>query len=570
MLHRTERTLENIPVGSLGMIPIDGCQELGGKVNDYLVKWRKESISKTKDDVVFHDYQKETYIIDAKVPRFGSGEAKGIINESVRGKDIYLMVDVCNYSLTYSLSGHTNHMSPDDHFQNLKRVIAAIGGKARRINVIMPFLYESRQHKRSSRESLDCALALQELVHMGVDNIITFDAHDPRVQNAIPLNGFETVRPTYQFIKGLLQNVPDLKIDSNHMMAISPDEGATGRAIYLANVLGLDMGMFYKRRDYTRIVDGRNPIVAHEFLGSSVEGKDVIIIDDMISSGDSILDVAKQLKDRKANRIFAAATFGLFTNGMKKFDEAYEQGIIHGILTTNLIYQTPNLLSKPYYINCDMSKYIALLIDTLNHDGSISSILNPSERIQNVDLKIDSNHMMAISPDEGATGRAIYLANVLGLDMGMFYKRRDYTRIVDGRNPIVAHEFLGSSVEGKDVIIIDDMISSGDSILDVAKQLKDRKANRIFAAATFGLFTNGMKKFDEAYEQGIIHGILTTNLIYQTPNLLSKPYYINCDMSKYIALLIDTLNHDGSISSILNPSERIQNVLTRYKNGEEI
>ena len=384
MLHRTERTLENIPVGSLGMIPIDGCQELGDKVNDYLVKWRKESISKTKDDVVFHDYQKETYIIDAKVPRFGSGEAKGIINESVRGKDIYLMVDVCNYSLTYSLSGHTNHMSPDDHFQNLKRVIAAIGGKARRINVIMPFLYESRQHKRSSRESLDCALALQELVHMGVDNIITFDAHDPRVQNAIPLNGFETVRPTYQFIKGLLQNVPDLKIDSNHMMAISPDEGATGRAIYLANVLGLDMGMFYKRRDHTRIVDGRNPIVPHEFLGSSVEGKDVIIIDDMISSGDSILDVAKQLKDRKANRIFAAATFGLFTNGMKKFDVAYEQGIIHGILTTNLIYQTPELLSKPYYINCDLSKYIALIIDTLNHDGSISSILSPNERIQNV------------------------------------------------------------------------------------------------------------------------------------------------------------------------------------------
>ena len=384
MLHRTERTLENIPVGSLGMIPIDGCQELGDKVNDYLVKWRKESISKTKDDVVFHDYQKETYIIDAKVPRFGSGEAKGIINESVRGKDIYLMVDVCNYSLTYSLSGHTNHMSPDDHFQNLKRVIAAIGGKARRINVIMPFLYESRQHKRSSRESLDCALAVQELVQMGVDNIITFDAHDPRVQNAIPLNGFETVRPTYQFIKGLLQNVPDLKIDSNHMMAISPDEGATGRAIYLANVLGLDMGMFYKRRDYTRIVDGRNPIVAHEFLGSSVEGKDVIIIDDMISSGDSILDVAKQLKDRKANRIFAAATFGLFTNGMKKFDVAYEQGIIHGILTTNLIYQTPELLSKPYYINCDLSKYIALIIDTLNHDGSISSILSPNERIQNV------------------------------------------------------------------------------------------------------------------------------------------------------------------------------------------
>lgn len=384
MLHRTERTLENIPVGSLGMIPIDGCQELGGKVNDYLVKWRKEAVAKTKDDVVFHDYQKETYIIDAKVPRFGSGEAKGIINESVRGKDIYLMVDVCNYSLTYSLSGHTNHMSPDDHFQNLKRVIAAIGGKARRINVIMPFLYESRQHKRSSRESLDCALALQELVRMGVDNIITFDAHDPRVQNAIPLSGFETVRPTYQFIKGLLQNVPDLKIDSEHMMAISPDEGATGRAIYLANVLNLDMGMFYKRRDFSRVVDGRNPIVAHEFLGSSAEGKDVIILDDMISSGDSMLDVARQLKQRKAKRIFCAATFGLFTNGLEKFDQAYEEGILDAVLTTNLIYQTPELLERPYYINCDMSKYIALVIDTLNHDGSISSILNPIERIQNV------------------------------------------------------------------------------------------------------------------------------------------------------------------------------------------
>ena len=267
---------------------------------------------------------------------------------------------------------------------NLKRIIAAIGGKGRRINVIMPFLYESRQHKRSGRESLDCALALQELVNMGVDNIITFDAHDPRVQNAIPLSGFETVRPTYQFVKGLLRAVPDLQIDSDHMMAISPDEGATGRAIYLANVLGLDMGMFYKRRDYTKVVDGRNPIVAHEFLGTSVEGKDVIIIDDMISSGDSILDVAKQLKKRKAKRIFAAATFGLFTNGMKIFDEAYEQGLISGILTTNLIYQTPELLSKPYYINCDMSKYIALLIDTLNHDGSISTLLDPCERIQHV------------------------------------------------------------------------------------------------------------------------------------------------------------------------------------------
>lgn len=384
MLRRNDRILENIPVGALGIISLDGCTEMGNRVNDYLVKWRKEDGSAYKDDVVFNGYERDTYLIDAKVPRFGSGEAKGIINESIRGKDLYLMVDVCNYSLTYSLTGHTNRMSPDDHYQNLKRVIAAVGGKARRLNVIMPFLYESRQHKRSNRESLDCALALQELVRMGVDNIITFDAHDPRVQNAIPLNGFETVRPTYQFVKGLLRRFKDLQIDSEHMMAISPDEGATGRAIYLANVLNLDMGMFYKRRDYTKIVDGRNPIVAHEFLGSSVEGKDVIILDDMISSGDSILDVARQLKQRKAKRIFAAATFGLFTNGLDKFDKAYEEGTIDAILTTNLIYQTPELLERPYYINCDMSKYIALMIDTLNHDGSISSILNPIDRIHNV------------------------------------------------------------------------------------------------------------------------------------------------------------------------------------------
>lgn len=384
MLHRTERNLDNIPVGSLGIIALDGCQDMGKQVDDYLVQWRKEDTNERKNNIVYNGYEKDTYLIDAKVPRFGSGEAKGIIAESVRGKDLYLMVDVLNYSLTYSLTGNQNHMSPDDHFQNLKRIIAAVGGKARRLNVIMPFLYESRQHKRSGRESLDCALALQELVRMGVDNILTFDAHDPRVQNAIPLSGFETIRPAYQFVKGLLRNVKDLQIDAEHMMAISPDEGATGRAIYLANVLGLDMGMFYKRRDYTRIVNGRNPIVAHEFLGSSVEGKDVIILDDMISSGDSILDVAKQLKARKAKRIFAAATFGLFTNGMDKFDKAYEDGLIDGILTTNLIYQTPELLSKPYYINCDMSKYIALVIDTLNHDGSISDILDPSERIQNV------------------------------------------------------------------------------------------------------------------------------------------------------------------------------------------
>ena len=382
-----ERDLETIPVGALGIIPLKGCEQLSQKVNDYLVQWRNERESEHKSTIAFAGYQRDHYILSASVPRFGSGEAKGIINESVRGYDLYLLVDVCNYSLTYSLCGKENHMSPDDHYQDLKRIIAAVGGKARRITVIMPFLYESRQHKRSGRESLDCAMALRELVDMGVENIITFDAHDPRVQNAIPLKGFETVQPTYQFIKHLLKNEKNLQIDSDHMMVISPDEGGMGRAIYVANVLGLDMGMFYKRRDYTRIVNGRNPIVAHEFLGTSVEGKDMIIIDDMISSGESMLEVAAALKERKANKIFVFSTFGLFTNGLDKFDKAYENGIIDKVLTTNLIYQTPELLQREWYINCDMSKYIAYIIDTLNHDSSISDLLNPNERIQNIVAK---------------------------------------------------------------------------------------------------------------------------------------------------------------------------------------
>jgi len=380
-IKRSERTLETIPVGSLGIIPLPSCRTLGQKVNDYLVQWRRESALEHKDSVVFQGYEQDSYLIDAKVPRFGSGEAKGIVQESVRGRDLYLMVDVCNYSLTYSLYGNTNHMSPDDHYQDLKRIIAACGGKAKRITVIMPFLYESRQHKRNARESLDCALALQELVNMGVDNIITFDAHDPRVQNAIPLHGFETVQPAYQFVKALLTYVQDIQVDSNKLMVISPDEGGMSRAIYLANVLGIDMGMFYKRRDYTKIVHGRNPIIAHDFLGSNVENKDVIVIDDMISSGESMIDVASKLKELKARRIILYSTFGLFTNGMEKFDKAYEEGLFYRLLTTNLVYQSPELLSRPYYISCDMSKYIALLIDTLNHDASISDLLNPYERI---------------------------------------------------------------------------------------------------------------------------------------------------------------------------------------------
>lgn len=378
------KNLETIPVGPLGIVALESCKDLGKKIDKYITDWRKERTGEHTHTIAFSGYQKESFLVDTKVPRFGSGEAKGLINESVRGKDLYLLVDVGNYSLKYSLCGYENHMSPDDHYQDLKRIIAAVGGKARRITVIMPFLYESRQHKRTGRESLDCALALQELTAMGVENIITFDAHDPRVQNAIPLKGFETVQPAYQFIKNLLRAENDLQLDSDHMMIISPDEGGTGRAIYLANVLGLDMGMFYKRRDYAHIVNGRNPIVAHEFLGASVEGKDVLIIDDMISSGESVLEVAKELKDRKARKVFVATTFGLFTNGLAKFDEAYEKGLINRILTTNLTYQTPELLSKPYYVNCDMSKYISLIIDTLNHDGSISELLNPVNRIHKV------------------------------------------------------------------------------------------------------------------------------------------------------------------------------------------
>ena len=380
-MQRSLRTIDTIPVGPLGIIPLASCAELGEKVDNYLVNWRHANTSEHKSSIIFSGYEKDSYVVSASVPRFGSGEAKAIISESVRGQDVYLIVDVCNWSLTYSLSGQENHMSPDDHYQDLKRIIAAIAGKARRITVIMPFLYESRQHKRSSRESLDCALALQELVNMGVDNIITFDAHDPRVQNAIPLNGFETVTPVYQMIKGLLNSVDDIQLDSDHLMVISPDEGATGRAIYLASILGVDMGMFYKRRDYTKIVNGKNPIVAHEFLGSDFNGKDAIIIDDLISSGDSMLDVAKQLKARGAGRIFVFSTFGLFTSGLERFDKAYEEGLISKICTTNTVYQTPELLARDWYVSCDMSKYIALLIDTLNHDGSISDLLEPYERI---------------------------------------------------------------------------------------------------------------------------------------------------------------------------------------------
>ncbi len=382
-----DKNYDTIPVGRLGIIPVEGCQNLMDKVDKYLIQWREERRQNSPfedDSMAFEGYLRDSYLIEAQCNRFGSGEAKAVLNQSVRGDDVFIMVDVCNYSVTYSMCGQVNHMSPDDHFSNLKRVIAAVGGKARRINVIMPFLYESRQHRRTGRESMDCALALQELVAMGVDNIFTFDAHDPRIQNAIPLSGFESVQPTYQFIKALLGVEKELTIDKDHMMMISPDEGAMGRAVYYANMLGLDVGMFYKRRDYTRVVNGRNPIVAHEFLGDSVEGKDVVIIDDMISSGESMLEVAKELKRRKARKVFVCATFGLFTNGLAEFDKYYDEGVIDRVLTTNLIYQRPELLERSYYTSVEMGKYLALLIDALNHDVSISHLLNPVDRIQNL------------------------------------------------------------------------------------------------------------------------------------------------------------------------------------------
>ena len=376
-----DHPLNTIPVGPLGLIPLKGEEAFAEKVDAYLAMWRNERHHDEANNLSFLEYQKDSYIVDASVPRFGSGEAKGVVNESVRGDDIYILVDVCNYSLTYSLAGHINHMSPDDHFQDVKRIIAAMGGKARRVTVIMPFLYEGRQHRRAGRESMDCAMMLQELVAMGVENIITFDAHDPRVQNAIPLAGFEDVSCTYQFMKALFRAEPNLQVDADHMMVISPDEGGMTRAVKYANYMAVDMGMFYKRRDYTKIVNGQNPIVAHEFLGSNVEGKDVLIIDDMISSGDSLIDVARQLKRRKARKVFAACTFGLFTNGLAKFDECFEEGIIDRIMTTNLIYQTPELLKKPYYTSVDMSKYLALIIDHLNHNASIQDLLIPTDRI---------------------------------------------------------------------------------------------------------------------------------------------------------------------------------------------
>ena len=377
-----------IPYGQLGILALPGCEAFAAKIDQYLVKWRKERDSEHKMTLPFAGYERDTYLIKASFPRFGTGEGKCVINQTVRGFDIFILCDAFNYGVEYKMYGRYVPMSPDDHFANLKRAISAIAGKARRITVIMPMLYEGRQHRRSSRESLDCSDMLRELcLSLGVDNIITFDAHDARVQNAIPQKGFENVQPVYQMIKAMCKNISDLKLDNDHMMVVSPDEGGMSRCIYFSSVLGLELGMFYKRRDYSVIIDGRNPIIAHEFLGDNVEGKDVIIIDDMISSGDSMIEVATKLKELKANRIYICASFGLFCNGLDSFDKAYKDGLISKVFTTNLIYSTPELLSREWYVSVDMSKYCSYIIDTLNHDESISHLLDPKDRINKILVK---------------------------------------------------------------------------------------------------------------------------------------------------------------------------------------
>ena len=387
MPRKTAENVETIPVGPLGIIAMPGCEALCDKIDKYLVKWRANQASEHQQNIAIYGYQRDTYKVNVSLPRFGSGEAKGVVNESVRGFDLYIITDVFNYSCTYNMYGMEVPMSPDDHYADLKRVISAISGKAKRITILMPMLYEGRQHKRSSRESLDCALALQELVNLGVDNIMTFDAHDKRVQNAIPNGSFENIMPTYQMIKSLVNSVEDLHVDKDHLMVISPDEGALHRCIYFATQLGVNLGMFYKRRDYTRVVNGRNPIVEHQYLGDSVEGKDIIIVDDMISSGESMLEVCSKLKGLKAGRIFVCTTFGLFCNGLEVFDEAYKNGTFYRVFTTNGVYQTPELLSRDWYESVDLSKYTAYFLDTLNHDMSVSSLLDCSDKIEKILIK---------------------------------------------------------------------------------------------------------------------------------------------------------------------------------------
>ena len=386
-----------MPVAPLKLLVLNSAAELGNEINNYLVDFRSKENNVYINDPAFQGYAEKNYLFRFSTPRFNSGEGKAVLEETVRGKDLFILVDVCNHSLTYNMNGYTNHMSPDDHYQDLKRIIGATNGKAHRVSVIMPFLYEGRQHRRNGRESLDCAYAFKELTQMGVSNFITFDAHDPRIQNAAPLSGFDNFTAPYQFIRALLRAEKDLVLDKDHIIVISPDEGALDRAIYFSTVIGADTGMFYKRRDYTKVVNGKNPIVAHEFLGNDIEGKDIIIIDDMISSGDSMIDTSRQLKAMKARRVFICTTFGIFTNGLSAFDQAYEEGVFDRVITTNLSYRPPELLTKPYYLEADMSKFLASIIDFLNHDLSIEQVTTPTEKIQHIiELYLDGREIFKV------------------------------------------------------------------------------------------------------------------------------------------------------------------------------
>ena len=524
-MRRSDRNFTKIPDGKLGIIALEGCKELGKTIDNYIIQWRSETYKDFKDSVACDGYLRDTYLLDASCPRFGSGEAKGIIRESVRDMDLYIIVDVLNYSVTYSLSGRVNHMSPDDHYADLKRIISASAGKAKSVNVIMPFLYESRQHKRSTRESLDCAVMLQELISLGVDNILTFDAHDPRVQNAIPISGFDNIQPTYQFVKSLVEQCDDVHFDNDHLMVISPDEGAMQRAIYMANVVGVDVGMFYKRRDYSTVIDGRNPIVAHEFLGDSLDGKDVLIIDDMISSGESMIDVAKELKRRNARRVFCLSTFGLFTNGLEVFDRAVEEGIIEKVITTNLTYQTPELLSRDWYASSDVSKYVALLIDTLNHDASISDLLNPTERIKEY---LEKKNPPAILPIQIAYYAGLRIGETCGLtwqDINLEEQCLTIKRSI--RYDGMKHKNIIGPTKRKKVRIVD----FGDTLTEILKSArKEQLKNRM--------------QYGELYHRNYYKEVHVKNRVYYEYYHLDGTQEVPADYKK---ISFVCLRPDGSL-----------------------
>ncbi len=555
--------------GELGVIGMRGCEDFANQVDSYLREWRRHG-------------DEETYLMTADCPRFGSGEAKAIVHESMRGHDLYIITDMFNHSVKFKMYGQDVPMSPDDHYADLKRIIAAAGGKARRISVIMPMLYEGRQHKRTTRESLDCALALQELVNMGVTNIITFDAHDPRVSNAIPLSGFDNVRPTYQMLKALTKKYPDISLSKDDIMVVAPDEGAMSRSMYYASVMGIELGMFYKRRNYSIIVNGKNPIEAHEYLGRDIKGKDVIVVDDMLASGESILDVSLQLKEKGAKRVFLFLTFA----DLKRIIAAAGGKARRISVIMPMLYEgRQHKRTTRESLDCALALQELVNMGVTNiitfdaHDPRVSNAI-PLSGFDNVrptyqmlkaltkkypDISLSKDDIMVVAPDEGAMSRSMYYASVMGIELGMFYKRRNYSIIVNGKNPIEAHEYLGRDIKGKDVIVVDDMLASGESILDVSLQLKEKGAKRVFLFLTFAIFTSGYEVIEKAYNEGIFTQIFATNLVYAPDELLQKPWFTQVNMCKYVAYIIDTLNHDESISTLLNPVKRIHALLEKQQ-----